>query len=546
MDVLAELDQARQLHRRQDWAEAYARFTAVDQVAPLAPWDVELLAESAELVNRGDEAVRLLLRGYQAYLDAGDTAGAVRCGWWLYHAFRMRAEPTPARGWLARTGRLLETLPTECAIQGFLLIPEAERHYEEGEYDATFATADRAVEIGKRCGDREVVALAVHVQGRALIKAGRAAEGLMLLDEAMVAATAGELSARIAGWVYCSVVDACHELYEHRRAREWTAALTEWCEAQPSLAGSYAGLCRVHRSEILQLSGAWPGAVQEAQLACEQLAHGLGRNVAGAGSYQLAEMHRLRGELADAERAYRAASGHGWETQPGWALLRLAQGKPEAASAAIRRALGETTDRLARARLLAAAVEIMLATDDAPAARAAAEELGRVADAYQTPALRAMAGQASGAVTLAQGEAEAALPMLRRAWRLWSDLEVPYQAARARVLVGLACRALEDEDSAAMELDAARVGFEQLGAVPEVRRVNSLVSRPGEPTPGGLTGRELEVLRLVAAGKTNQDIAVELYLSKKTVARHVSNICGKLGVSSRTAAAAYAYGHRIL
>lgn len=546
MDVPAELDLAREAHRRQEWAGAYARFTAVDQVAPLDAGDVELLAESAELVDHGDEAVRLLLRAYQAHLDGGNIAGAVRCGWWLYHAFRLRGEPTPARGWLVRTGRLIETMPSESPVKGFLLVPEAELRYGEGDYAAAHAAAGQAVEIGNRCGDHDVVALAAHVQGRALIKAGRVAEGLLLLDEAMVAAAAGELSTRIAGWVYCSVVDACHELFELRRAREWTAALAEWCEAQPSLTGAFAGLCRVHRSEILQLSGAWPGAVREAQLACNHLAVGLGRGVAGAGLYQLAEMHRLRGEFPDAELSYRAANLHGWEPQPGWALLRLAQGKVDAAAAAIRRALAETTDRLARARLLAAAVEIMLTVGDIPAARDAATELSQFVDHYEMPALHAMAAHAEGAVELAEGKAGSALPVLRRSWRLWWDLEVPYEAARVRVLVGLACGAVGDEDTAAMEFDAAHVVFEQLGAVPDLRRVDSLIRKIGADESSGLTAREVEVLRLVATGKTNQDIATELHLSKKTVARHVSNICAKLGVSSRTAAAAYGYEHRIL
>ena len=394
-------------------------------------------------------------------------------------------------------------------------------------------------------GDRDLVTVAAHIQGRARIRAGQAAEGLALLDETMVGIAAGETSVRVTSWIYCSVIDACYELDEVRRAREWTVALNAWCDARGQFTGAFSGVCRIHRSELLQLAGEWPDAVREAQRACEQLTRGYGEILAGAACYQLGEIHRLCGDSVAAEEAYRRASQYGWQTQPGLALLRLAQGRVDDAVASIRRVLGETTGPLPRARLLPGFVEIMLAIDDITAARDAATELAEIVEAYDTVGLHARSAYARGAVHLAGGSPEPALPALRQAWRLWHDLDVPYEAARARVLVGLACRALHDEDTAEMELDAARQVFARLGAAPDLRHVETLTRERAAGDTRRLSPREVEVLRLVAAGRTNQAIAAELFLSDRTVGRHVSNIFGKLGVSSRTAAAAYAFDHGI-
>jgi DNA-binding NarL/FixJ family response regulator len=542
-DVVSDLELGRHAYRRQEWAHAFALLTEADAAAPLTADDLDLAAEAADMAGRGDDAVRLLRRAYLAHAEAGEVGPALRTGYWLCKALAWGGEFAQAGAWLARARRLAEAEP-DCAEYGYVLMLDAELQFRSGEYAGMLATARALVERAGGSRDPDLPAGAATTLGNALVVNRAIASGLAQLDEAMVAVTGGELSARATGQIYCIVIGTCQELHDVRRAREWSAALADWCEAQPEFTGAYRGLCRVHRVTILQQSGGWPSAVREARLACEQMTGGYGRVVAGAAFYQLAELHRLRGEFADAEQAYRDALRYGWDTQPGMAMLRLAQGKPDPAAAAIRRALAEATEPPRRARLLAAAVEIQVAAGDLIGAARAAVELSGIADELGTTALQAMSAHAAGAVRLAEGAADQALTSLRRAYGLWRDLDMPYEAARTRTLVALGCRALGDEDSAAMELDAARQVFVRLGAGPDAAGVDRLGRGAGETC--GLSPRELEVVRLVAAGRSNQAIAAELFLSEKTVARHVSNIFGKLGVGSRTAAAAYAFEHGLV
>src|SRR5579859_2753631 len=385
----------------------------------------------------------------------------------------------------------------------------------------------------------------VDSRGRTLLSLGEIAAGVALLDEAMVAVLAGEVSPIPAGIVYCSVIDACQGLCDLRRAQEWTEALKQWCASQPELV-PFRGECLVYRAEIMQLHGAWTAAVDEAQRACDWLAQPPGQPARGSAFYLQGELHRLRGEFGRAEAAYRQASQFGREPQPGLALLRLSQGQREAAAAAIRRVVAEAQDRVSRAKVLAAHVEVMLAVGDVPAAGAAADELADIAAELDAVLLQAYAAHAQGAVLLTRGDADAAVPALRRAWAAWQEVAVPYEAARVRILLALAYQVLADHDTAAMELDAARWVFRQLGAIPDLLRLEVLTHSPRAKAAGGLTTRELEVLRLVAAGKSNRAIATGLVLSEKTVDRHVSNILTKLGVASRAAATAYAYEHDLL
>jgi DNA-binding CsgD family transcriptional regulator len=536
----AALDRGRASFGRHAWGDAFAELSAADRESALDLDDLERLAVAAYLVGSDHESDDAWLRAHQECLRLGLVERAARCAGWLAQGLFLRGEMAQGGGWLARAQRLLDEGQHDGVARGYLLLPVAIQAFGEDPAVA-YATFERAVGIGERCGDHDLTAFARTGQGRVLIAMGETAAGLALLDEVMVAVTTGDVSPVYTGLVYCSVIEACQAIFDLRRAQEWTAALSRWCESQPGLV-AYRGHCLVHRAEIMQFHGAWAEAADETTRARERLA---GRPAFGMACYQGAELHRLRGEFAEAEVAYRQADESGREPQPGLALLRLAQGQVDAAAVAIRRVVDEANDRAVRARMLAACVEIMVAAGDLGTARAAADELAQIADELGAPVLHAMTGQATGAVLLGEGDARAAQVVLRRALVAWRDLDAPYEAARVRVLIGMVCRALGDDDGAEMEFDAARRAFERLGAAPDLARVDALSPTTAPEPPNGLTGREVEVLALVATGKTNRAIAADLFISEKTVARHVSNIFTKLGLSSRSAATAYAYEHQL-
>lgn len=540
-----ELGRGREAGQRLAWGDAYTSLSLADQSSSMVGEDLELLATAAYLLGHVDECRQALQRAHVAHIAAGDSQRAARCVFWVAFTLLLEGDLAPAGGWLARANRLLDHEQQECAEHGFLLLPDAVQASAAGDYARAEAVAARAAEIGARVGDADLLTLALHFQGRAQVKQGRVREGLAFLDEAMVAVVNGEVWPPVAGNIYCSTIDTCQEISDLRRAHEWTTALAAWWAKQPDMV-TFTGQCLVHRAEIMHLHGAWPEAVEEAKRACEQLTHAADKYATGAALYRQAEVCRARGDFAAAGNAYREASQWGHDPQPGLALLRLAEGKPEAAEAAIRRVVAERADRLGRVKLLPAYVEILLAVGDVAAARVAGDEVTEIADDYGTPALRAAAGHALGAVLLAEGDARAALGALRGSWQTWRELDAPYEAARARVLIALGCRALGDEDSAALELDAARRVFGELGAAPDLTRAENLSRSQTDTATHGLTARELQVLRLLATGKTNHAIAADLVLAAKTVDRHVTNIFAKLGVPSRAAATAYAYEHRLL
>ncbi|ABS27848.1 response regulator receiver protein [Anaeromyxobacter sp. Fw109-5] len=538
-----ELRKGRESYRHRAWADAYHSLSLADGATPLAAEDLELLASAAYLTGRELAFHNALDRAHHAHLDAGGRVRAARCAFWSGLTLLLRGDTAQATGWLGRAQRLVEG--EDCVEHGYLLLPVAEQRLGEGDGAGAHVVAARAAGLGDRFRDADLIACARHVQGRALIQVGQVQAGLALLDEAMLAVVAGELAPIMTGLIYCSVIDACQELQALRPAREWTTALARWCEQQPQLV-AFTSTCLVHRAEIMQLNGAWTEAMAEACRACERFSQGLERVPPAAAFYRRAELHRLRGELAAAEEAYRTASRLGRDPQPGLALLRLAQGRTDAASAAIRRVVGATPDPLQRAKLLPAQVEIMLAVGGVDEARSACRALEECAETFDTEVLRALAAQARGAVLLAEREAQAALGALRRAFELWQRVEAPYEAARVRALMGLACRSLGDHEAADLELGAARAVFEGLGASPELARLDAIRERS---TPAGrspLTPRELQVLRLVAAGRTNKAIAAELFLSERTIDRHISNIFRKLNVPSRAAATAHAYDRKLL
>jgi DNA-binding CsgD family transcriptional regulator len=538
-----DLECGRKHYERRAWADAADALALADSTHPLGIDDLERLATSAYLVGREDDYLNALERIHLALLEAGQWARAARSAFWIGLCLLFRGQTGPATGWLGRAERILDREGSACAEHGYLLVPHAERELASSDSQAAYTSAARAVEIGECFADADLIACARHIQGRALLQQGRVEQGLALLDEVMVAVVAGELSPLMTGLIYCSVIDSCMRVYALARAREWTFALSQWCEAQPQLV-AFTGACLVHRAEILELHGAWPEAIAEAQRACSGFGPQIEQQPPAAAFYRRGELCRLQGEFAAAEVAYREASKRGCEPQPGLALLRMAQGQKRAAAIAIRRAANSTADRLARARLLPAYVEIMLEAGDVEEARRACRQLEENAGSFDAGALGAMAAHARGAVLLANGDPAAALCWLRQACEFWRKVEAPYQVARARELVGLACRALGDKDAAELEFDAAKATFDRLGAIPDVRRIASYAKDAARSH--SLTNRELQVLRLVAAGKTNKVIASELFVSRRTIDRHVSNLFGKLDVSSRAAATSYAHRHKLV
>lgn len=550
------IDRGREAFARRRWREAYERLCAADRESSLGPADLERFAAAAYLVGEDARATAIWTRAHQQFIDRGEPERAARCGFWLSLNLLLKGEVGGGTGWLARSWRLLGDRDDACVEQGYGLVVTGLMEMGGGDVESAGARFEEAVALAERFADADLLALGLLGRGQCLVQSNRSADGVARLDEAMVAVATGDVSPVLAGLVYCAVILTCQRIFDLRRAREWTRQLDAWCASQPDLV-PYRGQCLVHRSEILQWRGDWPGALAEARTAIAHLAETSGA-VAGRACYQQGELHRLRGEYAEANEMYLEADRNGHEPQPGLALLRLAEGRVDAAAAAIRGVADPTADPtggrpggrpgpgLPRPRLLGAYVEIAIAAGDLVAAREAAEELTRIANAFDAPFLLATSTQATGAVLHAEGRMKASVALLREAWAIWRQLDMPYECARVRVLIGRGCRQLGDRDTARMHFDAARSAFRRLGAAPELEGLERLIAHASAGPPGDLTTRELEVLSRVADGQTNRQIAAGLGISEHTVARHLSNIFDKLGVSSRTAAGAFAHRHNLV
>ena len=536
---IGDLERARDAAERRSWAEAYSILEGLEP-SDHAPAEWEALADAAWWIGHHDESIAALQKAYTGYADAGDER---RAGWMaarLCIEHFVRDEPAAGMGWLARTKRHAAGLP-DCVELGFASVMEATVLRYAGDLASAAPLAERAAEIGARFGDRDLLAMAIHTQGLILIAEGRATDGVPLLDEAMTSVVAGEVSDYFAGAVYCNVIAACLEIADVRRAAEWAEAARVWSESIPS-ESLYPGLCRVNRAQVASLRGEWSLAESESVRATELLMS-TSPPLAAEALYETGDVRRRRGDLAGAEAAFERAHELGFEPQPGLALLRLAQGKIDAALSALRSAVAVPSgNRLRRARLQWALAEAALAAGDLDAARAAGDELDAIARDSDARVLEASAATVRGSVQLAEADGPGSAASLRQASALWQELRLPYEAAHTRTKLGLALRTAGDDDGARMELRAALAGFEKLGATRDAAVASDLLGGPTE-LPRGLTAREAEVLRLVAAGKTNRDIAVELVISEHTVARHLQNMFVKLDVSSRSAATAFAYEH---
>lgn len=503
-------------------------------------------AVAAYLSGADEMSEELWTRAHSEYLRRGDIAHAARCVFWLVLDLFNRAEWARGSGWLNRGLHLLEPAQDSAAF-GLLSVLASRHHLKLADIDAAETAATAAFNLSTHLDDPELTVFSRLGLGLVKVQRHEFTEAVALLDEMMVAVTVDTVSPVAVGIVYCAAIDSCRSLFDFARAREWTTALNRWCSAQENLV-AFRGKCLVHRSEILRFSGDWSEAMTEAKLACEWTrSHPSSfKYPTGAAFYELAELHRLRGDLPAAEAAYRRASEHGRAPEPGLTLLRLAQGKVDVAEIAIHRLLKEQQGQVMRVEVLSAAVEILASCGDTAKARAASRDLEAIARQHNTPALRAASSHAAGVVHLAEGEIDAALPRLREAWTLWQELDAPYEAARVRVLLARIYQQLGDNAAAELELEAAQRVFQRLSAQPDVARVDELRQRSHEKSAGALTARELQVIELLAGGKTNRAIAHELSISERTVDRHVSNILLKLNLPSRTAATAYAYQHHLI
>ena len=541
---MSALERGREAFLDQAWRHAREMLEAADSESPLRSTDLALLAVAAQLSGDDVFSDEIRQRNFHRCIEDNDVSGAFRAAFFLGISLMNRGQSAPGGAWIGRATELAKILDPTCAERGYVMVPQGLMALGSGDAQTALDDFEQALSIGTVCGDVDLSTLGHLGRGQSLINLGQLSEGLDSLDRAMVAVVADEVSPLIAGIVYCAVVEACHDIGDLRRSREWTRALSSWCDRQPDLV-PFRGRCLVHRSEVLQLDGNWDRSTDEARRACDLLSEPSGQPPLGAALYQLAELQRLRGEVEEAAKTYRRASECGHDPQPGLALLRFATGDPDAALGTLSRVLTEGLLAERRSRVLAAHVEVALAAGRHDAAQRSADELADLAT-ESSDFIVALARMARGQVALGANDAGLALTDLREAARVWGELGAVYEVARTRELIGRACALLGDVDTADLEASAAMATFERLGALLDVERIAARSERENDGRGTGLTGRELEVLRHVATGETNRKIAQELFISEKTVARHVSNIFAKVGVSSRAAATAYAYEHDLM
>lgn len=526
-----------------DWVARYDELTA--RRSELTAEELDALGLAAWFLGREAECDRAWDAAHLAYLDAGETDAAIRCVFWLGYILIDRGDAVRAGAWMSRLMELCGTGDRAPGREPTAEVARASFAFGDGRFEESIAVAEHAIELARERRDHDIEVLATMTLARSLVYDGRVVEGFDAMDRVMLAISSGRVSDRVAGPAYCAVIASCLERWDVERARVWTRDLSEWCDAQHGLE-PFRGECSVNRASVQRLLGEWGEATSNLSEVCnrERRAETLENAF-----YGLAELCRLVGRRAEAETAYRRAAELGREVQPGLALLRRDQGRLPAARVGVARALEAAPMPNIRAELLAARVELEVDGGDWDLAADAASELRAMADSLGTPYLQARADRIEALLLIGTGAAEQALPLLRSSWTTWRRLEAPYEAALTRLLMGRANRAVGDEEAAQLEFDAARTVLADLGATADLDRLERLAAgpdRPGAAASAGLTRREVEVLRLIAGGKSNRQIANDLFLSERTVARHVSNILGKLGLANRAGATAFAFEHGLM
>ena len=469
---IREIEGAREALDRHAWQDAFRLLSEADAADPLPPPWLAELADAAWWTGHLQVAIDARERAFAQYTDEGNNRAAAVVALQISHDYQSKLSKALESAWFKRAESLLDREP-ECIEHAHVARRRAANAAAHGELDEAMNLAQHALDLGTRHGDKDVMALALHDLGRFNITKGNVDEGLSQLDEAALAAMHGEIGPYPTAVIYCNVIEACRDLADYRRAGEWTEAAKRWCERQ-AIAG-FPGQCRVDQAEVMKLRGAWAEAEQAARAASEEL-KGFRLSVAARAFYEIGEVRLRVGDNAGAAEAFGEAAELGLDPQPGGALLKLSEGNAAGALTSITRAVEDQSwDRLARARLLPAQVEIAIVAGDLRVAETAVDELRRIADAYGSDALRAHATQARAAVHLAEGDAAGAGRCAREAWRFWQEIDAPYEAAKARALLGLAARELGDEDGAVPHLLAAKTAFQQLGAAPDARRLMTLL-----------------------------------------------------------------------
>lgn len=542
MGVVDDLRHARSDFERGEWVGALEVWDGMD-ASSISADDLCSAGTAAILLGRHDVAMQSFQRAFERYLAAGNVPAAVRRAFHLTMVLLLRGETSGGLGWLARGQRLAAALPDGDLERGYLAFAQMFAHITTGRVDEAQRCAVAAADAARRHEDRDLLALGLCSQGRIAIYSERVGEGLALLDEAMLEVTGGGLDPVITGQIYCTAIEGCQEIADYSRVTQWTRALDAWCSAQPGLV-AFVGQCSLHRGQIFRAYGAWDEALDEFAAAIERYRRAGSQAAIGLAAAERGDLLRLRGDAAGADDAYRLAADHGHDPQPGLALLWLMRGELQPAVAAARRVLAESPTSVARSRVLPGVIEILVAGGDLTGARAAADELQTIATSFGTEPLLAQAATCAGVVQLSDGDPAGALPYLRKARAGCARLEMPYAAGVVALATARALLAMGDEQSAARDLQVARAAFERVGARVDLGRVDELLGRPARPQ--GLSEREIEILQLVASGRSNAQIATALVLSEHTVARHLSNIFTKIGVANRTAAAAFAFDHGLL
>jgi DNA-binding CsgD family transcriptional regulator len=519
-----------------EWAEALDRWSRLD-AGSLGAEDLADAAQSAYLLGRTEESAELYRRAHEERLDAGDVEGAVRCAFHISMNSALAGDLSAASGWASRGERLLGRLPPGSLEAGYLAFARMFLHLRAGRMQQALECAVTATETGRRFADAELAAMGLCSQGRLSIYSGDVPGGLAMLDESMVEATTAVRDLVSLGHVYCTAIEGCQEIAEIGRVAEWTELLHRWCGAHPQLV-IFVGQCSLHRAQVLRARGAWPEALDELDAAIRRYERSGALVAVGQAAYERGDLLRLRGETDAASESFRMSAERGYDPQPGLAEMWLDQGSTAAAAGAVHRLLEETRGDVARSRVLPGAVRVLVGAGEVDSAVAAARELEALSESFGCEALELEAALAAAEALRSSGDVLGCMPYLRKARQLATRLDLPFHAARARLAAARALRALGDEETARTELDAARAALGEIGARADLAGVGAT---PSPTLPRGLSDREVEVLRLVAAGRSNAEIAAELVLSERTVARHVSNIFVKLDVGSRTAAAAFAY-----